>query len=75
MCRNIIHAGSEAECKRYCAGVINDLDAGIITKEEAHNMMGEYTYRLMDIFWTEALKKIKENPNLLYGQKEKMDKE
>ncbi len=41
-------------------GIINDFEAGISTKEETMRLMGEYTGRLMEVFWKNALKKFTE---------------
>ena len=40
-------------------GIINDYEGGIIDKPETMRLMGEYTGRLMSLFWENAKKKFK----------------
>lgn len=42
----------------FVEGCINDFEAGISTKEETLNLMGEYTARLMELFWEQSKKRI-----------------
>jgi hypothetical protein len=53
------------EANRMVEGIINDFEAGISTKDETMGLMGNYTGRLMKLFWDNAIKKIKENPEIL----------
>ena len=46
-------------------GIINDFADGISGKAETMRLLGEYTGRLMELFWDNAKKRIKENPELL----------
>lgn len=46
-------------------GIINDFAGGIIDKSEALRLMGEYTGRIMNVFWNVAKEKFNENPELL----------
>jgi hypothetical protein len=39
-------------------GIVNDFEAGIIDKQETMRLMGEYTGRLMELFWKNAKKKL-----------------
>lgn len=40
-------------------GIINDYEGGIIDKSEALSLLGEYTGRIMEIFWKNAQLKAK----------------
>jgi hypothetical protein len=62
---NIIESGSLTDCQNHVEGIINDFEAGICGKEETISAMGEYTMRLMEIFWKSAKAKIKTNPDIL----------
>jgi hypothetical protein len=53
------------DASSYIAGIINDFECGVSTKEETLKYLGEYTGRLMELFWENAKKKIRENPELL----------
>ena len=53
------------EAQHIVEGIINDFEAGISTKSETMRLLGEYTGRLMDLFWRNAKQKIKANPELL----------
>lgn len=57
------------DAERFVEGCINDLDDGISTKSETIAHLGEYTARLMELFWENAKKKIRENPELLNDKK------
>ena len=48
-------------------GIINDLVGGIIEKDEALGLLGEYTGRIMHVFGENAKKLFKEQPELLCG--------
>lgn len=41
-------------------GIINDYEGGVIDKSETMRLLGEYTGRIMEIFWNNA-KKIKQD--------------
>lgn len=62
---NIIESGSNSECRHHVEGIINDFESGICDKDETMAAMGDYTLRLMDIFWKSAKAKIKTNPDIL----------
>lgn len=53
------------EAEHCVTGIINDFSEGIITKGETMRLLGEYTGRIMSIFWDNAKKKFNENPELL----------
>lgn len=53
------------DANRYVEGCINDFEQGISTKDETIGYLGQYTARLMELFWENAKKKIRENPSLL----------
>jgi hypothetical protein len=53
------------DANRFVEGCINDFESGISTKEETMGLMGKYTARLMELFWENAKKRIRENPELL----------
>lgn len=53
------------EAQHIVEGIINDFESGISTKSETMKSLGEYTARLMDLFWRNAKEKIKANPELL----------
>jgi hypothetical protein len=38
------------DCNLFCAGVLNDLDAGIITKKKALLHLRDYTFHLHNMF-------------------------
>lgn len=63
--KNIIPSGSLEEAQRHAEGIINDFEGGILSKAETMEAIGEYTGRLMDIFWIGAKKQIKADPSLL----------
>ena len=53
------------QAQNWCEGVINDLEGGIIDKDEAMKCMLDYTFRLHQLFYENTIKKVKENPDLL----------
>jgi hypothetical protein len=53
------------DAQRYVEGCVNDYGAGLSTKGELLGFLGEYTGRLMELFWHNAKKRIIENPELL----------
>jgi len=58
------------DASTFVEGCINDLEAGIATKEETMSHLGKYTGRLMELFWNNALKIIRENPELLNKERD-----
>lgn len=54
-----------SDAERYVEGVLNDFESGISDKKETMRLMGEYTGRLMELFWENSKKKIRANPELL----------
>jgi hypothetical protein len=53
------------DAQNFVEGCINDLYAGISSREETLGYLGEYTARLMELFWENSKKQIRENPELL----------
>lgn len=53
------------DSQNFVEGVLNDFESGITDKEESLSLLGEYTARLMELFWVQAKTQIKENPALL----------
>lgn len=53
------------DANRFVEGCINDFEAGLSTKAETMSHIGKYTGRIMEIFWENAKKRIRENPELL----------
>lgn len=53
------------EANNAITGIINDFEAGLSTKSETMYALGEYTARLMELFWRNAKAKFNENPDLL----------
>lgn len=53
------------EAQNFVEGCINDFVNGLSESSEFRAQMGEYTARLMHMFWENAKKRIKENPLLL----------
>ena len=47
-----------ADAQRYVEGCINDLADGISTKDETIKYLGEYTFRLMEIFEKNSKKQL-----------------
>lgn len=58
------------DAERFIEGCVNDLSDGLSTKGETMGRLGEYTGRLMELFWENAKKKIRENPELLNEKQE-----
>ncbi len=56
---------TEKEAQHIVEGIINDFESGVSTKSETMGLLGEYTGRIMHIFWVNAKQKIKANPKLL----------
>lgn len=48
------------QANRQVEGIINDYECGIIDKLETIRLFGEYTGRIMEIFWKNAKLKAKE---------------
>lgn len=49
----------------YVEGCINDFVSGVSDKEEFLENMGTYTIRLMNLFWEQSKKAIRNNPEYL----------
>lgn len=58
-----INTAEDAE--RFCEGCLNDMEMGIATKAETMKQLAKYTGRLNELFWENAKKKIRDNPELL----------
>ena len=54
---------SLSDAQRYVEGCLNDYEAGIATKDETLGHLGKYTARIMEVFYINAKKRFKENPN------------
>lgn len=63
--KNIVPDHSLESCENYVRGCMEDFIGGVSDKYKFMKQMGEYTMKLMDIFWTSAKEKIKENPDLV----------
>ncbi len=46
------------DAQNYLEGCVNDFDAGISTKEELLGHLGQYTGRIMEVFWNTTKCKI-----------------
>lgn len=66
---NILKIQTLEDAQISVEGIINDFEAGISTKEKTMALMGEYTAHIMDVFWGNAKKLIRSNPELLNVQK------
>jgi hypothetical protein len=53
------------DAENYVEGCINDFEAGISTKEETLTSLGEYTGRLMELFWENSKERIRKDPSLI----------
>lgn len=53
------------QAQHIIEGIVNDFESGISDKKETLRSLGKYTGRLMELFWNNALAKIKANPELL----------
>lgn len=49
------------QAENQIEGIINDFETGLIDKPECMRLLGEYTGRLMDLFWKNAKKLILED--------------
>ena len=56
---------TEKEAFRFAEGIMNDFESGICEKETTVKLIGEYTFRLMNIFWDTMQKKIQTEPDFL----------
>lgn len=63
--KTIIPDHSLESCENFVRGSMEDFIGGISDKYEFMKNMGNYTIKLMDIFWQEAKNKIRSNPELL----------
>jgi len=59
------HIKTMGDAQHFVQETINDFDAGDITKEETMEKLGQYTKKIMSLFWISAKQKIKKNPRLL----------
>ena len=67
--KNFVFVQTSRQASAIAEGIINDFESGVSTKKETMAMMGEYTGRLMQIFWEVALEKIKNDPTILTKNK------
>ena len=63
--KNLVSMETVTDAEKFCDGFVNDIVDGVIDRDEAFEMMIEYTSRLMQVFWTNAVKHIREKPELL----------
>lgn len=54
---NIVPTGTIEDFDKHALGILNDFDAGIASKEDAHRAFYDYTMKLMDTFYENAKKK------------------
>ena len=64
-CPAAVKIDTIVEARDYLEGCVNDFLTYISDQDEFLEQMGEYTARLMPIFWINAIEKIKEDPSLL----------
>lgn len=55
------------QCEKYCQGVLNDFETGVITKDKAMEYLYEYTNHLHE-FFAVRLKNINDESILTYIQ-------
>ena len=60
-----IPSGTREEAMNYCEGLVNDYENGLINRSEFMGGLGQYTGRLMHVFWENAKETIKADPSLL----------
>lgn len=46
------------EASRIIEGILNDFESGVSSKKETYEALGEYTGRIMSLFWENAEKKV-----------------
>lgn len=63
--RKLVEIQTASEAQNQVEGIVNDFESGIIDKSETVRLLGEYTGRIMGIFWKNAKKKFIERPELL----------
>jgi hypothetical protein len=63
--KKICGVDTSKEAQHIVEGIINDFEAGLSTKSETMYALGEYTARLMEIFWKNAKARFNEKPELL----------
>lgn len=56
--KTIIPSATLEETQIHCEGIINNFESGRNTKEETLSELGEFSARLMDIFWNTTKKKL-----------------
>lgn len=49
--KKIMLIETAAQASQQVEGIINDYEGGIIDKKETLRLLGEYTGRIMEIFW------------------------
>lgn len=62
---NIIPNGTLKEFGDFATGILNNLANGNCSVSEASDELGEWTGRMMEMFWQNAKMEIKKNPELL----------
>ena len=63
--RKLCAIETSKEAHNAVEGIINDYEGGIIDKQEVMVLLGEYTSRLMGLFWENAKKVIKNDISIL----------
>ncbi len=63
--RALVCLETAEDASRMAEGIINDFEGGISDKRETMRLLGEYTARIMHVFYDNAKRKFKENPSLL----------
>lgn len=58
--KKIMLIETSEQASRQVEGIINDFESGISDKRETMRLLGEYTGRIMEIFWKNAKLKAKE---------------
>lgn len=54
--KKLMQIETATEAQKWMTGIINDFETGIYTKEETMGKLGEYTARLMELFFKNAEK-------------------
>ena len=60
--KEVVPICSLEKCESFVEGCLNDFSYGVIDKNEFMDKMFEYTNFIMDSFFENAKKKLKENP-------------
>lgn len=53
------------DAENFIEGTLNDFETGVSNKKETLRAWGNYTGRLMELFWKNAKNKIKNDPTIL----------